>query len=31
LQPTVVQAYVKLIRQYHPDLLPISDLPPSGA
>jgi hypothetical protein len=31
LQPTVVQAYVKLIRQYHPDLLPDSQLAPSGA
>ncbi|MCP5097675.1 MAG: DUF1670 domain-containing protein [Chloroflexi bacterium] len=30
LQPTVVIAYVKLIQQYHPDLLPISDLVPSG-
>ena len=31
LQPSVVEAYVKLIKQYHPDLLPISELPPSGA
>jgi hypothetical protein len=31
LQPSVVQAYVNLVQQYHPDLLPISDLPPSGA
>jgi hypothetical protein len=31
LQPTVVDAYVKLIQQYHPDLLPISDVAPSGA
>jgi hypothetical protein len=31
LQLTVVQAYVKLIKQYQPDLLPISELPPSGA
>jgi len=31
LQPTVVNAYVKLMQQYHPDLLPISELPPSGA
>jgi len=31
LQPTIVQAYVKLIRQYHPNLLPNSELVPSGA
>lgn len=31
LQPTVVEAYVKLIQQYHPDLLPDSELTPSGA
>ncbi len=31
LQPTVVDAYVKLTKQYHPDLLPNSDLPPIGA
>jgi hypothetical protein len=31
LQPTVVLAYVKLIQQYHPDLLPDSQLAPSGA
>ncbi|MCA9966740.1 MAG: DUF1670 domain-containing protein, partial [Anaerolineales bacterium] len=31
LQPTVVDAYVKLVRQYHPDLLSISELAPFGA
>jgi hypothetical protein len=31
LQPTVVQAYVKLVQHYHPNLLPNSELPPSGA
>lgn len=31
LQPTVVDAYVKLVAQYHPDLLPDSDSAPSGA
>lgn len=31
LQPSVVQAYVNLVRQYHPDLLPDSELAPSGA
>jgi hypothetical protein len=31
LQPTVVQAYVKLIRQYHPKLLPDSELTHSRA
>jgi hypothetical protein len=31
LQPTVVQAYVELIRQYHPELLPDSELNLSGA
>lgn len=31
LQPTVVNAYVKLVAQYHPDLLPDSDSAPSGA
>lgn len=31
LQPSVVDAYVKLIDQYHSDLLPISELPLSGA
>jgi hypothetical protein len=30
LQPTVVQAYVNLVRQYHPDLLPVLELVPSG-
>lgn len=30
LQPTVVDAYVKLIQQFHPDLLPNSELAPSG-
>lgn len=30
LQPTVVQAYVNLVQQYHPHLLPISELPPKG-
>lgn len=28
LQPTVVNAYVNLVEQYHPELLPISDLAP---
>jgi hypothetical protein len=31
LQPTVVYAYVNLIRQYHPDLLPNSELTLSGS
>jgi hypothetical protein len=31
LQPNVVDAYVKLIQQYHPDLLLISDSAPLGA
>lgn len=31
LQPGVVVAYVNLIAKYHPDLLSISDLTPSGA
>jgi len=31
LQPTVVTAYGNLVQQYHPDLLPDSELPPSGA
>lgn len=31
LQPTVVNAYVKLTKQYHPDLLPNSEMPPIGA
>lgn len=31
LQPTVAQAYVKLTQQYHPELLPNSELAPSGA
>jgi hypothetical protein len=31
LQPTVVDAYVKLVQQYHPDLLPNSEIAPSGA
>jgi len=31
LQPTVVDAYVKLVEQYHPDLLTNSELPPIGA
>lgn len=31
LQPTVVDAYVKLIQLYHPDLLPNPELAPSGA
>ncbi len=31
LQPAVVNAYVKLVQQYHPDLLPDSELAPSGA
>jgi hypothetical protein len=31
LQPMVVHAYVKLIRQYHPNLLAESELAPSGA
>ena len=31
LQPSVVEAYVKLTQQYHPDLLPNSELPPIGA
>lgn len=30
LQPTVVNAYVKLVEQYQPDLLPTSDLAPAG-
>jgi hypothetical protein len=30
LQPTVVEAYVKLARQYHPNLLPSAELPPIG-
>lgn len=30
LQPTVVNAYVKLVEQYQPDLLPTSDLAPVG-
>ena len=30
LQPSVVNAYAKLIQQYHPDLLPNSELAPSG-
>ncbi len=30
LQPTVVNAYVKLIQQYHPDLLPNSEMSPLG-
>jgi hypothetical protein len=30
MQPTVVDAYVKLINQYHPDLLPKLDLSPHG-
>ena len=31
LQPTIVNAYVKLIEQYQPDLLPTSDLVPDGS
>ena len=31
LQPTVVQAYVKLVQHYHPTFLPNSELPSSGA
>ncbi len=31
LQPTVVDAYVKLAKKYHPDLLPNSEMPPIGA
>lgn len=30
LQMSVIDAYVKLIQQYHPDLLPISEVAPSG-
>ena len=30
LQPNVVDAYVKLVRQYHPDLLSNLDVSPSG-
>ena len=31
LQPTVVDAYVKLAQQYHPDLFLDSEMPPVGA
>lgn len=31
LQPAVTLAYVKLVQQYHPNLLPVSELAPSGA
>jgi hypothetical protein len=31
LQPSIVRAYVNLIAKYHPDLLSISDLTPSGS
>lgn len=31
MQPTVVAAYVNLVRKYHPHLLPISELTPIGA
>lgn len=30
LQPSVVKTYVKLITQYHPDLIPMSDKSPTG-
>ena len=31
LQPSVVTAYLQLIEQFQPDLLPVSDSPPIGA
>ena len=31
LQPSVVDAYLSLVQQYHPDLLPISETAPLGA
>jgi len=31
LQPTVIDAYVELVEEYHPDLLPNSQSPPIGA
>jgi hypothetical protein len=31
LQPAVIRAYVQLIQEHHPDLLPCSQSPPQGA